>query len=163
MTAQGAQQSRLTLTLAGYVRPRENENADTVKMASLGEAMLSDLRRLVRIDPTFGGRATTHIAQSILLPGAENDGSFDDVGAYVRQPVRLTVYWADPDWIDVAIEAVVKACKGIKVSAGLGYHNTVRYVTRHMTDPDELPTAQVPAVFVLRELGATEDLVYIDE
>lgn len=158
---QGAQQSRLGLTLAGYVRPRENQNADETDIAGLGEAMLADLRKLVRSDPTFGGRATTHIAESRLLSGATNDGSFDDIGAYVTQPIQLVIFWTDPSWLNVAIKAVVKACKGIKQSAG--YNNTVRYVTRHMTDPDELQSPQVPAVFVLREIGGTEDLVYIDE
>jgi len=161
MPPQGAQQSRLTVQLIGYVRPRENQNADTVNLAKLGEAMLSDLRRLARADSTFGGRATTHIAESRLLPGASNDGSWDDVGAYVVQPVQLVIYWVDPDWINVAIEAVVKACKGIKQSAG--YKHTVKYVSRRMTDPDELPSTQVPAIWVVRELGPSEDLVYIDD
>ena len=157
----GSQDSRLILHIAGYVRPRENQNADTLDLAKMGEGMLSDIRRLVRSDPTFGGRETTHIAQSRLLSGALSDGSFDDVGAYVVQPVRLVIFWTDPEWVNVAIEAVVRACKGIKKSAG--YNNSVKYVSRHMTDPDELPSAQVPAIFVVRELGPSEDLTYIDE
>ncbi len=117
----GAQDSRLVLHISGFVRPRENQNADTVNMAELGEKLLSDIRRLVRSDPTFGGRAVTHIAQSRLISGASNDGSWDSVGAFVVQPVRLVIFWTDPEWIDVAIEAVV------------------------------------------RELGQSEDLTYIDE
>jgi hypothetical protein len=157
---QGGQESRLAVSLAAYVRPPENQNADTLNLAQRGERMLSDLRRLVRADPTFGGRAVTHIAQSRLMPGASNDGSFDDVGAYVVQPVQVVVYWTDPDDIDTAIEAIVRACKGIRKSAG--YKHSVKYVSRRMTDPDELPSDQVPAVWVVRDPGPSEGLVFQD-
>src|SRR5262245_52140 len=158
--SQGAQKSELTLHLAAYMRPPENVNADALRLPQRGEQLLADLRKLVRSDPTFGGRATTHIAESRLLSGASNDGSFDDVGVYVVQPIRLVVYWTDPDHLDIAIEAVVKACKGIKRSAG--YKHSVKYVSRNLTDPDELQTDQIPAVWVVRDLGATEELTYID-
>jgi hypothetical protein len=165
--AQGAQESKLNLTLAGYVRPRENQNADTLNLAQMGERMLSDLRRLVRSDPTFGGRATTRIAESKIKGGGSNDGSFDDIGAFVTQPIQLIVYWTDPDDIDTAIEAVVRACKSIKkgvtpAGASRPYHFSVKYVSRRMTDPDELPSVQVPAVWVVRDLGSTEDVVFAE-
>jgi len=158
---QGAQASRLTLHIAGYVRPPEMQNADRVNLARLGEGMLSDIRRLVRADATFGTRALTRIAQSWLLGGASNDGGWDDAGAYVVQPVELLVYWTNPDDLNTAIEAVVKACKSIKRSGG--YRNTVKYVSRRMTDPDDLPTTQIPAVWVLRPLGGSEGLTYLDD
>jgi len=158
---QGAQASRLTLHIAGYVRPPELQNADRVNLAKLGEGMLSDIRRLLRADPNFGTRALTRIAQSRLIGGASNDGGWDDVGAYVVQPVELIVYWTNPDDLNTAIEAVVKACKSIKRSGG--YRNTVKYVSRRMTDPDDLPTAQIPAVWVLRPLGGSEELTYLDD
>lgn len=158
---QGAQSSKLVLHIAGFVRPAEQQNADTVNLAKLGEAMLSDIRRLVRSDPTFGTRALTRIAQSRLLGGAANDGGWDDTGAYVIQPVELTVFWTNPDDLNTAIEAVVKACKGIKRSGG--YKNSVKYVSRRMTDPDDLPSTQVPAIWVLRPLGGSEELTYLDD
>jgi hypothetical protein len=158
---QGAQQSLLTLHLAAFVRPRENQNADTLDLAERGERMLADLRKLQRSDPTFGGRAVTHIAESRILPGSQNDGSFDDVGVFVVQPILLVVFWADPSWINTAIEAVVRACKGIKKSAG--YNHTVKYVSRRGTDPEEMPSEQLPAVWVLRPLGPSEDVTFIDE
>ena len=158
---QGAQQSKLTLHIAGYVRPRENQNADELELAKLGRRLLADIRQLVRSDFTFGGRTLTRIAQSWLLPGASNDGSWDDVGAFVVQPVMLLIYWTNPDDVETAIEAVVKACKSIKRSGG--YRNTVKYVSRRMTDPDELPSEQVPALWVVEPLGGSEELTYIDD
>lgn len=159
---QGAQASRLTLHVAGYVRPPEMQNSDTVKLAKLGEGMLADIRRLLRADPNFGTRALTRIAQSRLMGGATNDGGWDDAGAFVVQPVELVIYWTNPDDIDTAIEAVVKACKSIKRSGG--YRNTVKYVSRRMTDPDDLPSTQIPAVWVLRPpLGGSEELTYLDD
>ena len=158
---QGAQSSRLTLHIAGFVRPPEHQNADRISLARLGEALLSDIRRLARADSTWGGRTTTRIAESRLLSGASNDGGFDDTGAYVVQPIELIVFWTNPDDLNTAIEAVVKACKGIKRSAG--YKNTVKYVSRHQTDPDDLPSTQVPAIWVLRPLGGSEELTYLDD
>lgn len=158
---QGGQSSKLTLHVAGYVRPRENQDADKLRLAQLGRRMLADIRQLVRSDFTFGGRSTTHIAQSWLLSGASNDGSWDDIGVYVVQPILLLIYWTNPDDVDVAIEAVVKACKGIKRSAS--YRYTVRYVSRRMTDPDELPSDQVPAIWVVEPPGGSEDLAYLDK
>lgn len=158
---QGAQASRLTLHIAGYVRPPEMQNADRLDLAKLGEGMLSDIRRLLRADPNFGTRAMTRIAQSRLLGGASNDGGWDDAGAYVVQPVELIVYWTDPNDLNTAIEAVVKACKSIKRSGG--YRNTVKYVSRRQTDPDDLDSTKVPAVWVLRPLGGSEELTYLDD
>lgn len=158
---QGAQASRLTLHIAGYVRPREQQNADTVNLAKLGEDLLADIRRLLRADKNFGVRALTRIAESRLLGGASNDGGWDDVGAYVVQPIELIVYWTDPNDLNTAIEAVVKACKSIKRSGG--YKNTVRYVSRRMTDPDEMDSAQVPAIWVVRPPGGSEELAYLDK
>jgi len=157
---QGAQESRLAVHLTAYVRPPENQNADALNLAQRGERILSDLRRLVRADPTFGGRAVTKISQSRIMPGASNDGSFDDVGAYVVQPILVIVYWTDPDDIDTAFEAIVRACKGIRKSAG--YKHTVKYVSRQLTDPDELPSEQVPAVWVVRDPGQNENPVFLD-
>lgn len=158
---QGAQASRLTLHIAGYVRPPEMQNADRLDLAKLGEGMLSDIRRLLRADPNFGTRAMTRIAQSRLLGGASNDGGWDDAGAFVVQPVELIVYWTDPNDLNTAIEAVVKACKSIKRSGG--YRNTVKYVSRRQTDPDDLDSTKVPAVWVLRPLGGSEELTYLDD
>ena len=157
----GAQQSNLTLHINGYVRPRETQDADKLDLAKLGERMLADIRALVRSQsPNWGIRAQTRIAESRLLGGASNDGSWDDVGAFVVQPVRLIVFWTTPDDVNTAIEAVLKACKGIKRSAG--YRHTVKYVSRRMTDPDELPSDQIPAIWVVRPPGESEDLPYID-
>ena len=161
MIAPGAQQSRLTLHLSGYVRPRENQNADSADLASLGEGLLSDIRKLQRADPTFGGRKATHIAESSLLGDGSNDGSWDDTGAFVVQPIRLVIFWTDPDWIDIAIKAVEKACKGIRLASG--YRNTVKYVSRRMTDPDDLASKDIPAIWVVRPLGGSEELTYIDQ
>lgn len=157
---QGSQASRLTIHVAGYVRPPEMQNADTVNLAKLGEVLLSDIRRLIRSNPQFGTRALTRIAESRLMGGASNDGGWDDVGAFVVQPVELLVYWTDPDDLNTAIEAVVKACKSIKRSGG--YKNTVKYVSRRMTDPDDMASTDLPAIWVLRPMGGSEELTYLD-
>jgi len=86
--APGGYWSTLLLWLLGYARSG-GESAPAEKTATLGEALLSDIRALQMRDPRFGSAV---IADSTLVGPAQNDGGFFDAeGAVVVQPVRLSV------------------------------------------------------------------------
>lgn len=91
----GAWRSDITLQVIGYVRAPASRNPDDAGLATLGEAMLSDIRRVAVKDWTFGGRAKTQIVEGRFLPGDQNDAGFDSAAAMVVQPIEITVLWED--------------------------------------------------------------------
>jgi hypothetical protein len=85
----GAYISGVMLLIMGFVRAG-GENPDVERLARMGEAYLSDIRKLHLADVRYGSAV---IADSTLLAGAMNDAAFDSEGAMVLQPIRLRIAW----------------------------------------------------------------------
>ncbi|SRR6266581_1154501 len=62
--------------------------------------------------------------------------------------------------VETAIQDLVKAFKGL--TRAKGYRFTTKLVSRHLRDLDDLDASDVPAIFIIRPRGDSEQLTYID-
>jgi hypothetical protein len=68
---------------------------------------------------------------------------------------------ARTDAIETGIADVVTAYKALKTKDGYAFD--IKSVKRHYVDPDSLQSTEVPVLFVIRPLGATGEMEWIDD
>ncbi len=78
----------LKVMVSSFVRP-DGRNVEVAKAATLGEELLSNLKRVQMADPSFG---STYCRSSRIVLDS-SDAGWDNEGAFVYIIVACHVYW----------------------------------------------------------------------
>lgn len=79
---------KLKMFIAGYVRS-DGRNPEEAGAATLGETLLSNIKRVQMADPQFG----SIYCRNSKIVGDSNDAGWDNSGAFVYISVEAMVYW----------------------------------------------------------------------
>ena len=84
-----AYKETLTLHVLGYISGN-GEDPEDQGLATRGEALLSDIKKLQIADPSFG---VPNVVKNSKIVADTNDAAFDSPGAVVGIAMELIVFW----------------------------------------------------------------------